>query len=245
MYRSHFPILEKNENLIYLDSASTAQKPKRVVEALTEMMEHGYANIHRGSYDLSERAEQVYEDSKEYIRKYIGAHSRHEIIYTYNATYAFNLLVRSLVKSGYLKKGDTVLLSLLEHHANIVPWQILSEEYGIQIEWIGVTDDGRVDLEDLKLKVKNVNLLSVTAASNVTGAITDLAYISDILKESSDRPLFVVDASQALPHFPLNVEELGIDFAIATGHKAMTDTGVGILYGKKSHLQKMLPAFCG
>ncbi len=150
MFQSDFPIFESHPGLTYLDSASTAQKPKMVLDAIEEIIRGKYANIHRGSYILSEMSESLFEDSKEMVRKMIGAASRHEIIYTYNATYASNLLSRSLIKSGMLKKGDTVLLSLLEHHANIVPWQILSEEYGINIEWIGVTSDGRIDMADLK-----------------------------------------------------------------------------------------------
>jgi cysteine desulfurase / selenocysteine lyase len=213
---------------------------------MVDMMHGHYANIHRGSYDLSEEAESLYEDSKELVRKYIGALSRHEIIYTYNATYAFNLLARTLAKSNVLNKNDIILLSLLDHHANIVPWQILSEEYGIKIEWIGVTSDGRINLDDLREKMKlNPKLVSLTAASNVTGAISDLTTISSILDTASVRPIFVVDGSQSFPHFFVNVEGLNIDFFIATGHKIMADTGIGILYGKKKLLQSLQPALCG
>jgi cysteine desulfurase / selenocysteine lyase len=245
MYRKDFPLLLTNPETIYLDSASTAQKPWRVIEALSDIFSKNYANIHRWAYDLSEASELLYDASKEKVRFFLKAASRHEIIYTYNATYAFNLLSRSLVKSGMLKKGDRIILSVLDHHANIVPWQILEEEYGIIIDWIGVTPDGRLDLSNLEEKISGAKLLSITAASNVTGARTDIAKIRDSIRKLNSDILFVVDGSQAFPHFSVDVVDLDIDFFIATGHKVMSDTGLGILYGKKFLLQKMLPALCG
>ncbi len=245
MYRKDFPLFQHHPDTIYLDSASTAQKPKVVIEALSEIFTHSYANIHRGAYDLSEKAEILYEASKEKVRLFLGANSKHEIIYTYNATYAFNLLARSFVKSGMLVKWDRILLSVLDHHANIVPWQIIAEEYGIIIDWIAVTPEWRLDLSDLESKISGSRLISVTAASNVTGAITDIAKIRDIVKKDDSKRILVIDGSQAFPHFAVDVVDLDIDFFIATGHKVMSDTGIGILYGKKSLLQKMEPAFSG
>lgn len=245
MFQSDFPLLKKHPNFVYLDSASTAQKPDKVIDAMQDIMNNKYANIHRGSYALSEMSEMLYDESKEMVRKSIGAESRHEILYTYNATYASNFLSRSLVKSGILKKGDVILLSLLEHHANIVPWQILSEEYGVIIRWVNVTDDGRIDYEDLEKKLPWVRLVSLTAASNVTGAVTDIRKVKELLDALSDRPLFVIDASQWLPHFSLEVSKDGIDFLFATGHKVMSDTGIGILYGRKDLLRSISPALCG
>lgn len=137
------------------------------------------------------------------------------------------------------------MLSVLDHHANIVPWQILAEEYGIIIDWIGVTPEGRLDLSDLESKIVGSRLVSVTAASNVTGAITNIAKIRDIVKKDDSKRLLVIDGSQAFPHFAVDVVDLDIDFFIATGHKVMSDTGIGILYGKKGLLQKMNPALCG
>jgi cysteine desulfurase/selenocysteine lyase len=246
MFRTDFPLFTHSPDLVYLDSASTTQKPQKVLDQMMNHISHEYANIHRGSYDLSEASERYFENSKEYVRKFLGAQSRHEVIYTYNATYAANLLARTLVKSGALKSGDTILLSYLEHHANIVPWQIIAEEYNIRIEWIGLTEDGRIDMDDLAKKASDVELISLTAASNVTGATTNFRVVQAILQSVGDnRPLLVVDASQGFPHFALNVEELEIDFLFATGHKVMSDTGIGILYGKKKHLQSLLPALCG
>lgn len=245
MFRKDFPLFIEHPEYIYLDSASTAQKPKKVLDAIQGIFTHAYANIHRGSYTLSEQAEVIYDGSKEKVKEFFHANSRHEIIYTYNATYAFNLLSRSLVKTGILVRWDRVLLSLLDHHANIVPWQIIAEEYGIVIEWIGVTEDGRIDMDDLSDKISWVKLISITAASNVTGAITDLEGIRDIIHAQKERPLFIVDGSQRLPHMATNVTLLDIDFFIATGHKVMSDTGIGILYGKKHLLKSLVPALCG
>jgi cysteine desulfurase / selenocysteine lyase len=210
---------------------------------MTDIFTDSYANIHRWSYDLSEKSEALFDASKEKVRAFLHAESRHEIVYTYNATYAFNLLARSLVKSSMLVKWDRVLLSVLDHHANIVPWQMIAEEYGIVIDWIPVTPLGRLDLGVLESKIAWARLVSVTAASNVTWAITDIAKIRDILKKWDSHKILVIDGSQALPHFSVDVVDLDIDFFIATGHKVMSDTGIGILYGKKSLLQKMNPAF--
>jgi cysteine desulfurase / selenocysteine lyase len=251
MYRADFPIFATHPDLVYLDSASSTQKPQKVISAMTDMMTSTYANIHRWSYELSERSEDIYQRSKEKLAIYIGARSRHEIIYTANATYAFNLLSRSLIKSGLLERWDRVVLSLLEHHANIVAWQILAEEYGIVIEWVDMTGDGRIDYEDLEKKISGAKVLSLTAASNVTGAVTDLSKVKEIItrceaKDPCQRDmLFIVDGSQALGHFSIDVEKYGIDFYIATGHKVFSDTGIGILYGKKDLLKKMSPALCG
>ena len=242
MYRHHFPVFSTHPELVFLDSASSAQKPQQVIDEISRFLSSDYANIHRWAYDLSERAEAIYDASKEKVREYLHASSRHEIVYTYNATYAFNLLARSLVKSWLLVKWDRILLSALDHHANIVPWQMIAEEIWLTIEWISVTPEGVLDLSDLESQVKWVRLVSVTAASNVTGTITDIAKIRDIVKKEDSNKLLIIDGSQSFPHFSLDVVSLDIDAYIATGHKVMSDTGIGILYAKKSLLQKMDPA---
>lgn len=245
MFRSDFPIFSTHPETIYLDSASTAQKPKKVIDSMSDIFSNSYANIHRGSYDLSERSEMLFESSKEKVREFLSAQSQHEIIYTYNATYAFNLLARSLVKSGLLGSWDTILLSRLEHHANIVPWQIIAEEYEIKIEWIAITPDGRINMDDLAEKISWAKLVSLSAASNVTGATLDFVKLREITNTLTNKPLIVIDGSQSFPHFAINVVEEDIDFLIATWHKVMSDTGIGILYGKKQLLQNMKPALCG
>jgi cysteine desulfurase / selenocysteine lyase len=244
MYKKDFPLLRAHPSTVYLDSASTAQKPDAVVEALTSIFTHSYANIHRWSYTLSDQSEALYDASKEKMRAFLHAESRHEIVYTYNATYAFNYLARSLVKSWMLVKWDRILLSVLDHHANIVPWQMIAEEYGMIIDWIAVTPEGRLDYASLESKVAGARLVAVTAASNVTGTIIDIANIRDIVKKDDSHKILVIDGSQSLPHFSVDVADLDIDFFIATGHKVMSDTGIGILYGKKALLQKLSPALC-
>ena len=251
MFRSDFPIFASHPDLVYLDSASTAQKPRHVINAMSKMLEESYANIHRGAYDLSEMAEAYYESSKEHVARHLGWVSRHEIVYTYNATYAFNLLTRSLVKSGILNKGDHVLLSLAEHHANIVPWQILAEEYGIIIDWIDLHPDGTIDYDSLERQLPQAKVLSITGASNVTGEVLDLEKVKWFFancqrQTANDKPpLFIIDGSQRFPHMETDVRKYGIDFFVATGHKVMSDTGIGFFYGRKDLLKMMEPAFCG
>lgn len=244
--RSDFPIFTNNPDLVYLDSASTAQKPSVVIDGMRDFMERDYANIHRGAYSLSERSEELYDASKKAVARLIGARSTAEINYTYNATYALNLLVTSLVRSKWLKKGDKVLLSMAEHHANIVPWLIAKEDIGIEVEFVKLSADFGLDFTDLEEKLtSDVRVVSLTAASNVTGGVTDLARARDLIRAHDPDTLFVVDGSQGVPHFRVDVTELDIDFLIFTGHKMMADTGIGVLYGKKEHLKTLVPVFGG
>ncbi len=245
MFRSDFPLFTTHPDLVYLDSASSAQKPQAVINALSRYFATDYANIHRWAYDLSMESSLIYEQSKKAVAKKLYASSDAEIVFTYNATYAFNLISRSLVKSGFLQKGDTVLLSKVEHHANIVPWQILSEEYGIVIDWIDLHSDGTLDYDSLKQKLPNAKLLSITGASNVTGEILDLDRVKKIFDGLYYKPFFIIDGSQRFPHMETDVVRYGIDFFVATGHKVMSDTGIGFYYGRKDLLQKIDPAFCG
>ena len=245
MFRKDFPIFSHNPDLIFLDSASSAQKPQRVIEAISGYLSIHYANIHRGAYDLSLESSHLYDEAKKAIAKKISAASYTEINFTYNATYAFNLLSRWLVKSGILKKWDIVLLSRAEHHANIVPWQILAEEYGIFIEWIELHSDGTIDYDSLSEKLPLAKVLSITGASNVTGEILDLDKVKMIFNTLSTKPFFILDGSQRFPHMATDVVKFGIDFFVGTGHKIMADTGIWFFYGRKDILQKMSPAFCG
>ena len=241
--KKDFPIYTHSPDLVYLDSTATTQKPRLVIEGMKDFMETGYANIHRGAYRLSEVSESLYDASKESIRKLINARDTAEIQYTYNATYASNILVDSLRRSGRLRAGDTVLLSISEHHANVVPWHILREDIGIKIEYIGVNDDLTLDLDDLRrLYGPHVRAVSITAVSNVTGAINDLKAVSDLL---SDDTLFIVDATQAVPHMAFDVQAIDCDACFFTGHKIFGDTGIGVLYGKKDLLKSLSPAFGG
>lgn len=244
MFRSDFPIFSTHPDLVFLDSASSAQKPSAVIDAMSKYLSSSYSNIHRGAYDLSMESSLLYDKAKQAVAKKLGARAD-EIVFTYNATYGFNLVTRGLIKSSMLSKGDTVLLSKVEHHANIVPWQILAEEYGIQIDWIDLRDDGTIDYDSLAIKLPHAKILSITGASNVTGEILDIDRVKSIFDTLSTKPLFILDGSQRFPHMATDVVKYGIDFYIATGHKVMSDTGIGFFYGRKELLQKMNPAFCG
>ena len=182
--RSYFPIFQNNPELVFLDSASSSQKPGYVIDEIARFLEQDSANIHRGAYTLSERSEELYAASKAMVKKYLNASSSAEINYTYNATYAFNLLASSMRDAGWLQKGDKVLLSLLEHHANIVPWLHLKEMIGIEVEFIKLTPEYDLDFEDLEKKLTpEVKVVSLTAASNVTGSIIDLMRVRELLEK--------------------------------------------------------------
>lgn len=252
--RKDFPIFASHPDLVFLDNASTTQKPATVIDGMAEYLRNDYANIHRGAYELSERSELLYELSKSAVAKLIGAESAHEIIYTANSTAAANLLAFSLARSGWLVKGDRVLLSAVEHHANIVPWLMLKESIGIEVDFFEVLEDFSIDFEDLAHKAtSNTKVISTTFASNVTGAIFDIdrvaAFVATLQIDRADlpfsRPLLVVDASQALPNFEIKVQDRAIDFCFFTGHKMMADAGIGVLYGRKSLLKSLTPSVGG
>ena len=269
--RNHFPIFKTNLDLIYLDSTATSQKPSHVIDGVKEYLESSYANIHRWSYDISAESQKLYEASKQIVADHIGAENWREVVYTGNSTYALNLLAQSIWRTGLLKKGDKVLVSIVEHHANIVPWLILKEDYGIEVEYINVKDDYSLDYEDFRSKLDdNVKIVSLTHVSNVTGQIFDLERVNEILDEtyasswgetegSSDtfldsspkgsewhkKPLFIVDASQSVPHFRIDVKSIGCDALFFTGHKVFADSGIGVLWGKEDLLKSLKPIFSG
>jgi cysteine desulfurase/selenocysteine lyase len=245
MFRSDFPIFTTHPDLVYLDSASSAQKSKQVIDALSRYFATDYANIHRWAYDLSMESSLLYERAKKAVAQKLNAHSDAEIVFTYNATYAFNLIAQGLVKSGLLQKGDTVLLTKVEHHANIVPWQIIAAESGILIDWVELHADGTLDYDSLEQKLPHAKALSITGASNVTWEVLDIERVKTMFEGLEKKPLFILDGSQRFPHMETDVVRYGIDFFVATGHKVMSDTGIGFYYGRKDILQKMDPAFCG
>ncbi len=243
MFKSDFPIFENNPWLVYLDTTATAQKPKYVIEALCDFYKKDYANIHRWSYMLSEKSEEVYDNSKKKVKKFINASSIQEIIYTYNANYALNILACSLECSGYLKSGDKVLLTITEHHSNIVPWLNLKEKIGIEVEFIAIKDDFSLDMDDFEKKYDDkVKVISFTQVSNVTGEIYDLEKIWKLKREDT---IFIVDASQSIPHMQVDVKKLNADFLFFTAHKVMAETWLGVLWGKKEILSNMKSVFSG
>ncbi|MDD3302728.1 MAG: aminotransferase class V-fold PLP-dependent enzyme [Candidatus Gracilibacteria bacterium] len=182
--KKDFPIFKNNPGLVFLDSTASSQKPAFVIDGIKDFLENDYSNIHRGSYVLSERSENVYENSKKKVASFINADYWREVVYTYNSNYALNFIAGSLRKSEILKKGDKVLVSIVEHHANIVPWLILIDEIGIELEYINVDKDYNLDLEDLKAKLDDkVKVVSITQVSNVTGQIFDLEEVGRIIEE--------------------------------------------------------------
>lgn len=237
--KKDFPIFANNPWLIYLDNAATTQKPSYVIDWISHYLSNDYANIHRGAYALSERSEEMYFDSKEKIAKTIWWKVS-EIIYTFNATYGFNILAQSMARSGMLKKWDKILLSIAEHHANIVPWQILQQDIWIQIEYVNLDKNFDIDLEDFKQKYdEKVKLISFSFASNVTGTIADLKTIWNLLREDT---FFAIDASQAIPNFNFDVNELNADFVVFTWHKMMALTWIWVLRVKRDFLKNMVPS---
>ena len=241
-HKSDFPIFSKNPGLIYLDSAATAQKPQYVIDGINDFLSTSYSNIHRGAYSLSEASEDLYYASKKKVAEYIGA-SQEEIIYTYNATYAYNMLAQTLWYSWVLKSGDKVLVDIAEHHANIVPRQMLSQRHGIIVERIDLDDQYDYSIEDFQKKyTDNVKVVSLSAASNVTGTAYDIWKIASLLRPET---IFIIDGSQAVPHLRIDVTANRIDALIFTGHKIMADTGIGILYLAKKHIKSWEPARWG
>jgi cysteine desulfurase / selenocysteine lyase len=181
--RNDFPIIQNNPGLVYLDNTASVQKPKMVIDEITRFLSCDYSNIHRGSYSLAERSEHIYEESKKIVARHIGANDWREVVYTANSNYALNLLAGSLRRSGFFQKGDVVLVSIVEHHANIVPWLILKEEIGIEVKYIQVKEDYSLDFDDLESKLdERVKVVSLTHVSNVTGEVFDLERVGDMLK---------------------------------------------------------------
>jgi len=254
--KQDFPIFKNNPWLIYLDNTATVQKPKLVIDGITQYLENYYSNIHRWFYNISEKSEKMYIDSKKKVAENIGANSWKEVIYTYNSTYASNLFISSLRRSNIFKKWDKVLLSIVEHHANIVPWLILKEEIWIEIEYIKLKDDFSLDLDDLKSKLTHkVKAISITHISNVTWEIFDLKKVWEIISSYSPHPLeeglgvraplFIVDASQSIPHIKVDINEIWCDALFFTWHKMMSNSWIWILWWRQELLENLKPAFSG
>jgi cysteine desulfurase/selenocysteine lyase len=243
--REDFPILQQMVNgksLVYLDSAATSQKPEVVIRALDEYYRKFNANIHRGVYYLAEEATARYEGARKKIQKFINAKSNREIIYTRNTTESINLVAYSWGRAN-IQEGDEIVSTVLEHHSNIVPWQLLAKEKNAKLKFIGVDDFGVLRPEDIDtLITAKTKIVAVTMASNVAGTITPIKQI--IERAHSVGAICVVDAAQAVPHMPVDVQALDCDFLAFSGHK-MLGPFVGILYGKRALLEKMEPFLGG
>jgi len=240
--RKDFPILGREvygKPLVYFDNAATTQKPQCVIDAISEAYCNENANVHRGIHFLSQHATDLMESARDKVRRFIGAGSTEEIIFTRGTTESINLLASSF-SSAFLKEGDEVIISGMEHHSNIVPWQIQSERYGFRIKVIPVLDNGELDLEAFKALVSDkTRLVSITHVSNVLGTVNPVSEIIS-LAHSHGIPV-AVDGAQSVPHIKVNVQELGADFYAFSGHKIYGPTGIGVLYGRKELLKQMPP----
>ncbi|MCZ7527407.1 MAG: SufS family cysteine desulfurase [Acidimicrobiia bacterium] len=242
--KADFPILERTvhgKRLVYLDSAATSQKPVAVLDAMERYYRTSNANVHRGVYTLAEEATHAFEEARRRMARLVGAPSEREIVFTKNATEAINLVAHSWGRAN-LGPGDPVVLSHMEHHANVVPWHMLAAERGIELRWIPLTPDGRLDLTDLPRLLDGARLLAVTAMSNVLGTVNDVRPLADAARAAG--ALVLVDACQAVPHLPVDVQALDADFLAFSAHKMLGPTGIGVLWARADLLEDM-PPFLG
>lgn len=243
MKKSDFPIFKNNTHLTYLDSAATSQKPQIVIDTIKDYYEKLNANVHRGIYDLSEKATELYELSRVKVAKFINAKSPNEIVFTRNTTESINLIAYAWARKN-LKKGDTILTTEMEHHSNIVPWQQAAKEVGLELEFIKVKDY-KLDLSDLdrKLMANGQSLLAVTHISNTLGTINPIKQI--IKKVHKKGSLVLIDGAQAVPHMKVDVQDLDSDFYAFSGHKMLGPMGIGVLHVKEEILKDMDPFLTG
>ena len=246
--RADFPVLHQEVRpgvpLVYLDNAATSQKPQAVIDSMGDYYSGYNANVHRGIHKLSEAATDAYEDARTRIAKFIGAASRKEVIYTRNTTESINLVVQTWGQTN-IGAGDVILSTEMEHHSNIVPWQMLVEQKGAELRFIPVNDDdGKLDMQAYaEMLDDRVKLVAVTHMSNVLGTINPIAEMTAKAHESG--AIILVDGAQSVPHIPVNVEELDTDFYVFSGHKMVGPTGIGILHGKRVLLEEMPPYMFG
>jgi cysteine desulfurase / selenocysteine lyase len=241
--KADFPLLQTSFNdhrIVYLDSASSSQKPRLVLDTMTELYETIYANVHRGVYDIAAKSTDRYEAARRKVARFIGVPER-GVVFTKNVTEAINLVAYTWGRAN-LHEGDAVLLTEIEHHANLVPWLMLKEERGIELRFIPMAEDFTLDLTELDRLVDGVKLVSVTAMSNVLGTLTPLRQIGEAAHAAG--ALFLVDAAQYVPHLPTHVADIGCDFFGFTGHKMLGPTGIGVLWARDELLEAM-PAFLG
>ena len=244
--REDFPILFQEVNdepLVYLDNAATTQKPIAVIEAIKKYYEQDNANVHRGVHTLAERATFAYEGAREKVRKFIHAAETAEVLFTRGTTTSLNWVARSFGEQ-FLQAGDEILISYMEHHSNVIPWQQLAKKTGATLKYIDLTTDGFLDMAQAKQLITNkTKIVSIAHVSNVLGVINPVKELGKLVHEQGG--VLVVDGAQSAPHMPINVQELDCDFFAFSGHKMCGPTGIGVLYGKRKWLEQMEPVEFG
>ena len=240
--RKDFDII-KNDDIAYLDSGATTQKPKYVIDAIKHYYEYDNANPHRGAYKLSIKATEVYDEAREKVKNFINAKDAREIVFTRNATESLNLIAYSYGLNN-IKKGDKIVISIMEHHSNLVPWQMVAKKTGATLEYIYTDENGYLKQEDIEKKiVPGVKMVGITQVSNVLGTINP---VKEIVKKAHEvGAVAIVDASQSAPHMKVDVQDLDADFLVFSGHKMLSPLGIGVLYGKEDILDKMSPFLFG
>jgi cysteine desulfurase/selenocysteine lyase len=242
--RKDFPIFDRTvggRRLVYLDSASSSQRPRAVLEAMERYYETTHANVHRGVYTIAQEATERFEGARDRIARFVGASDPHEIVFVKNVTEAINLVAHSWGRAN-LGAGDRVLLTEMEHHANIVPWLILAEERGVELRYLGLDDEGHLQLEDLDRMLDGVKLVGVSLMSNVLGTLNPVSRIAEAAHARG--ALVLADGAQYVPHLPTRLQEIGCDFLGFTGHKMLGPTGIGCLWARRELLEAM-PPFLG
>lgn len=243
--RPDFPILQRairGRPLIYLDSAASSQKPRQVIDAISAYYRRSHANVHRSIHTLGEEATELLESARDRVRAFIGASSREEIIFTRGTTEAINLVAQAVGRT--LSPGDEVVVTEMEHHSNLIPWQLLCRDRGTALRSVPVKDDGFLDMEALgRTLTSRTRLVAVTHVSNVLGTINPVAEIASASRAAG--ALVLVDGAQAVPHIPVDMEAVGADFYAFSGHKMLGPTGIGVLYGRRRALERLDPVWGG
>ena len=245
--RADFPVFDRPHRsgraLAFLDSAASAPKPRAVIEALSDAYAHHYANVHRGIYELSEDATARFEAARASLARFIGARSEREVVFVRNATEAINLVAYSWGRAN-VGPGDLILATEMEHHANLVPWQQLAAATGARLEYVAITDDGRLDLDDLRDRLaRGPRLVAINQVSNALGTINPVAEVVRLAHAAGS--LVLLDAAQSVPHMPVSVTELDVDFLALSGHKMLGPSGIGALWARRELLEAMPPFLTG
>lgn len=242
--KKQFPIFKNQPNLVYLDSTATSLKPKSVVGKIREYYEEYSANVFRGIYPMSEKATKEFEETRAVVSKFVNANKSEEIIFTRNATESLNLLVYSLGRK-IIESGDEIITTIMEHHSNFVPWQVLAGEVGAIFKIIDIDEEGYLRDNWKEIITKKTKILALTYVSNVLGTINPVKEIITEAKRINPEIIVIVDAAQAVPHMKIDVQDLGADFIVFSSHKMLGPTGVGVLWGKEKYLKEMYPFMYG